>query len=169
MHLTRLTHLLRLTGVVALVATATSLHLVSAASLAHPTAKNGTYTNTGTKLTVTIVKHATNTKGSEFMRPGKGKEFEYLYVTIKNAGTKAQEYNEFDFHLVDQKGQSWDTGLVPFDHYSPQFGASQVPGHQTRAGWVGFEISRTTKSVRVMWDKPNTFGDQAQIGLYRLP
>lgn len=131
-------------------------------------AANGSYTDRSSHLTVLVTHRATDTRGGRYFHPARGKEWEFFYVIVRNGGSEAQRYNEFDFHVVDQLGQTWSPGFTLDDRYEPLLSSGKVPAHQQRAGWVGFEIPLSTRSVTVVWDRPDTFGDQAEIGRYTL-
>lgn len=142
---------------------------VGAQQMHHPTSRNGSYTERGTRMTVSLTRRVTDTRGSEFLHPGRGKEWEWFYVVLRNGGSSGVDYNPFDFHLVDQMSQSWDQAFASSDNFEPQFHSGKRPPHQMRAGWIVFEIPRSTRTGTMMWDKPQTFDDQATVGRYRLP
>jgi len=71
-----------------------------------------TITVTSTNMACTLVSVKPLTP-DEFDQPKAGHEFIYVHVKITNKGSSEQDYDSYDFHIMDGNGNITDSDLAP--------------------------------------------------------
>ncbi len=129
--------------------------------------KPWSYTDKQTGMTATIVRVLADYKGGEFIKPKKGRFWEEAEVTVHNGSKKPQYYNTFDFAAVDNRGVTYNNAFTG-ESNRPDLGSGKMPAHQTRRGWLIFEIPKSTKTLTITWGDGYKLDPPAEIVKLRL-
>ena len=78
------------------------------------------------------------------------------------------DINEFDFQAVDQDGATYDISIGSPDGYSPELRAVGVRPGETRAGWLVFEMPKTTKKAEITWSDASRLDPPADVGTWNF-
>jgi hypothetical protein len=87
-------------------------------------------------------------------------------VTIRNTSSKPEDYNELDFNVVDQKGQTYSPDVFLTDR--PELNSGSMPAGEMRSGWMGFEVPTSTTSLTVTWSDAYNLSPPAEIAHLRV-
>jgi len=127
---------------------------------------SGRYTDAQTGMTATVLKVATDTTGQQYFRPKSGHFWEELDVAVRNGSKKPADYNEFDFKLVDNKGQEYNPTVYLAN--LPSLNSGKIPAGETRSGWLGFEVPKNSKTLTVTWGDAFNLDPPAELAKYVL-
>src|SRR5579871_2575004 len=109
---------------------------------AQPLAKNGTYTDRATGLTMTIKRVVVDTGTVPGVsRLLKNSKLVFLSVTVHNGSKATRQFDSFHFYLKDPHGDCYRTcAYYPAaggsTKYSPTLFMKTVPPGKTISGWI---------------------------------
>jgi hypothetical protein len=129
-------------------------------------ASAGNFTDNQTQMQAVILKTSIDAQGSQYIHPKPGHVWQLLDVQIANHDANAHDYNPYDFNAVDQAGQTYQPDALLIDR--PTLDSGSLPPGEKRAGWMGFEIPRTTKTLTITWSDSVALSPPAEIAHYRL-
>lgn len=126
----------------------------------------GTYSDSQTKMSVSIDKSTLSSGENQFNSPKTGNVWALYDVTVTNNGVNAADYNPFDFKAVDDQGQTYNA-MVTLENSAP-LDAGSIPPGEFRSGWIGFEVPQSTSSLLITWDDAFHLSPPAELERFTL-
>jgi hypothetical protein len=126
------------------------------------------YTHKSTAMTLSILKGAYDKHGDRYERPKSGMMFDLKYVRIANRSGQTRTFNPLNISELDNKGKLRESTFFLPSYYHPMLGLLHLRAHQSKTGWVGFQISTKSTYVDVYWNDDYTLSSPQHIGRFKL-
>ncbi len=95
----------------------------------------------------------------ESFAPDRGNRFVSVHITIDNTGTKALEYNSFDFLAQDDQGFLFGDSFIARDQATeqkdPALDSGEIDAGDSVTGFLAFQVPNDANLVRLFFAPEN--------------
>lgn len=140
-----------------------------ASRVTDPGTGSGTATDrdTGMQLTVDRIRLDPVAGGGD-AESRAGTTFLLLHVSFRNAGTGAGNFDVSNVAATDQGGRSYHPTPDLSTAYSPQLDTGTVSQGHRQAGWIGYQLPYSVRTLELTWSDLGNVDPPARLAAYAL-